>query len=625
MTWLSQFVALFAVVLTAVTAWAEQPKVSGYPFPVPPLEVYDRLGKVGVGKVEPIPAADAKLLAAFWTARSAKPPKTAPQADDAAITLHLLASGVPEKDRAGYLKKFSELVTVAEKAVAGAKTDAEKADQLLRFLHSGVMAKGYVESETALHRVFDTGKFNCVSSSAMYFLVGTRLGLKLQPILIPGEPYLAGHAAVDLIDGTTRVQIEPTNPDGYDWPAKVKKPGVVVVGFQPDRKKGYDADGFGLAAAAASNLGTEAGRADPPRLADAVQWQAIALALDPSDPTAANNMIASVSNWGLKAKDAKQYEDAVALYAFGRAVFGDKGKLEHNYRVVWEHYLDEVFAAGKFEDGLKLVARAAAAFPKDKSFGDPAEWVTRAAHSKSEKDGWEAGLKFADGAITHLTGDAAKGVRAWKSKAQRQWSQKLLADGDPAGSLKVLSAGLKEAADDKELLAGLDFHAQEALDVLIKKDGPAAGIAHFKDVCKKFPKAQGVREAGFRHAARAASDLADAKKFSEAMKAADDYGPLAGDRAGEVRCLVFDTWAQSLATDGEWEKALGKYAEGLKLYPKDARLSNNAIATVDQWAEKSMKMKDWKEAIRIYEIGLKYFPDSDHLKRNRDYCVKQQK
>jgi tetratricopeptide (TPR) repeat protein len=576
------FLALVVLVVSLAggAARPDSAKARKYPFAAPPLEMYDRLRKADVGPVEPLPPADAKLLGDFWMARNTQPAKELPQADDAAITLHLLAGGVLEVERADYLKKFTELVVAAKQATAGAKNDREKADRLLRFLHKGVMAKGYAEHETTLHRVFDTGKFNCVSSSCVFYLVGTRLGLKLQPVVIPGTGFSAGHAAVDLIDGKARIQIEPTSPDGYDWPARLKQPGVIVIGPQPDRKKGYDSDGFGLAASIASNLGAEALKARPTRPIEAMRWMTIALVLDPTDATGENNTIAAINNWGKALAESGQFEEAIKVYAFGRAALGAKD-LENNYRVSWVRYLEATFAAGKYDEGSKLAPRAAAAFPRDKEFASAGEWVNRAAHRKADQDGWAAGLAYADDAVKHLSTTDAKAVRAWKSEARRQWSQKLLGKGDVDGSLKVIAEGLAQAPDDKELLAGLGYHTQEALAYLDAKKGTPAAVAHFKELCEKFPKNKDVREVGLRHAIRAVEKLDDGKKFDEAMKAADAYEPLAGDRAGELKCRVFDACGRSLVAEGKWD-----------------------------------------EAIRVYDTGLKQFPDNGRLKNNRDYCVK---
>jgi len=618
-------VVLVGLALAARTAHGQTPEVKKYPFANPPLSIHDRLSISGVGNAEPLPEGDRKFLIEFWHARTAKPAKEIPPADDAAVTAHLIASGVSDvKVRAAYLKRFNELVAEAEKATAGAKSDSEKADLLLQYLHKGVMAKGYEAEQTALSTIFDTGKYNCVSSASLYYLVGTRVGLKLRPVLIAGTGFSAGHAAVDLVDGTKRIEVEPTNPDGFDWPAKLKKPGVIVIGSQPDRKEGYDSDGFGLACSAASNLGAAAVTADPPRPIEAIKWQVVALVFDPTDPSAATNLLNAVSSWGSRLDEEKRYEDALRVYEFGRAALGAHEILDENYNVVWNHYLDSVFGEGRLGDGLKLLPRAATAFPMDKTFADPAAWVARAATKKAEKEGWAAGLAFAEATLKDLTGDVAISVRAWKDKARRRWSQDLLDQGDPDGSLKVIAAGLTETPDSEELLAGLRVHTKESLNYLNSKKDTAAAIAHFKELCQKFPKIKGVTDKGYNHASQEVDKLTGEKKFAEALKAADAYEPLAGERTGDIKCGVFDLWATALADDGKWEAAIGKYDEGLAAYPQSKHLRDNAIATVDQWAREATEKKNWAAAIGRYDAGLKHFPDDEYLMHKREYCQKQQ-
>jgi tetratricopeptide (TPR) repeat protein len=612
--------------LVGSVSHAQSPRDKKYPFANPPLEVYDQLAKAGLGHAEPFSPEDRKLLEELWAAHQLTPPKGSPQADDAAVLVHLMVCGGNDpKARAENLKKFTELVAAAKAATADAKSDRERADRLLRFLHKGVMAKGYEAKHTTLSEAFDTGNYNCVSSSAMYYLVGTRLGLKLQPILISGGPYLAGHAAVDLLDGAKRIEIEPTNPDGYDWPAKLKEPGVIIIGPQPDRKQGYYSDGFGIAASAACNLGLAAAKADPPRPLEAIRWEVMALVFAPANPTAENNLRAGITNWGLKLAEAKKFEEALKVYAFGRNALGAHKDMDHNYHVVWTRYLDDVFATGQVKDGLKVLARAAAAFPQDKELTQPAEWVSRAARRLVDKDkaGWPAALAFADAARKELNANDAKALLAWKDGARRQWSQGLLAKGDVAGSLQVLADGLAEAPESKELADGLAHHAQAATAYLDSKKTTADAIAHFQELRQKFPKSKDIREVGADHAYGVVSQLVKDKKYAEALKTADRYEALAGDQLGEIKCHVFDTWARSLGASGKWEEGLAKYLEGLTAYPKDSTLSNNVIVLIHRWAEPAVKQKSWDEAIRIYDVGLKHFPKDSNLKDRRAYCAKQ--
>ncbi len=201
----------------------------------------------------------------------------------------------------------------------------------------------------------------------------------------------------------------------------------------------------------------------------------------------------------------------------------------------------------------------------------------------------------------------------------------MLDKGDADGSLKVIADGLAADPTSKELLSGLAYHTQEALKYLDEKKGTDAAVAHFKELREKFPKVKDIADMGFAAAFRAVDNLADDKKFAEALKAAGTYAPLAGDRAGDLKCLAFDRWGRSLVEDKKWEEALAKYAEGLKEFPKSQQLLGGATTAIDQWAHQAIDggKKDWPEAIKRYDAGLKVLPDSQYLKDKREICRKQ--
>ena len=111
--------------------------------------------------------------------------------------------------------------------------------------------------------------------------------------------------------------------------------------------------------------------------------------------------------------------------------------------------------------------------------------------------------------------------------------------------------------------------------------------------------------------------MADDKKFAEAIRAAAEYKPLAGDWPDDLLVAAYDRWARALAREKKWKEAMDKYAEGLKALPKNDRLTSNATAIVDEWAGEAVDRKDLKEAVRIYEVGLTYLPGNGHLEHNK--------
>ena len=256
--------ALIAV--TAAVGQAKDTQPTKYAFTQPPLAIFGKVAELKLGEAPTLSDAERQLLEKVTRLRSEKP--AAKELADEGLILEamLFASGCEDAAaHAKYRAQYEKLVAAAKDATKDAKTDRERGEALMKFLHAGVMSKGYDLDVTTLTAIFDQGQYNCVSSSALYYLVGSRLGLKLQLISIPGGPFLPGHASLNLIDGGQRVQVEPTNADGFDWQAKIKRPGVIVLGFVPDRDKGREVDPLGLAATIYSNRGVELGKGDSPR------------------------------------------------------------------------------------------------------------------------------------------------------------------------------------------------------------------------------------------------------------------------------------------------------------------------------------------------------------------------
>ncbi|QEL18568.1 hypothetical protein [Limnoglobus roseus] len=378
--------AVLVVVACVTSARADKPADRKYELDAPPLTIFDRLEGLKLGDVPRLPDDERKLLLAAW-GRKEQPP--AEVEADVIFDAMLFASGVEEAEpRRKYRERFDALLADAKAAVKDAKTDRDRGEGVMNLLHATVMKKGYEGTQTSLAAVFDTGTYNCVSASAMYYLVASRVGLKLQGISIPGSEYQPGHASLDLIDGPDRVQIEPTNPDRFDWAAKLKRPGVQVIGVVPDREKGHAVDALGIAAMIYSNRGVALAQEKPARRLAAARCYLAALALDPTDGTASKNLLSVFVNWGPDLMADKKYEDAVRALAFGLS-FAPKAKaLQNNHHVAWEKYLDAAVDAGDDPAAVALIARAAKAVPTEKDFRNSAHWFIRAGQRHAQAKDW---------------------------------------------------------------------------------------------------------------------------------------------------------------------------------------------------------------------------------------------
>jgi tetratricopeptide (TPR) repeat protein len=614
-----QFLGLLAAVMVVGTGFAEEPKARSYPLASPPLEVLGRLPALAAASA-PRPSDDEiKLLEKVWAMRAAASP--APVDDALLLDAMLFASGVEgAAAREKYRERFTKLVDQARDAVGGAKDRRERGEQLMCFLHCVVMSKGFEAGQTSLSVVFDTGNYNCVSSTALYLLVGTRLGLELKPISIPGGPFLPGHASLDQVEGGARIQVEPTNPDGFDWQAKVNRPGVIVLGFVPDRKNGHEVDALGVASMIYSNRGVVMSKDKRPL--DAARCYLAALALDPTNETAGNNIVGTFVNWGPDLLKQKKFEDAIRVLAFGLAIAPKSHDLKNNLHIAWDEYLEATLDAGMDREAVALAARAAAAVPDDKDFQSASRWFVRLGDKQIKADCWEAGLAVAERGLKVLPPAEGKALTRWRTNVFRRWSKERLAMADVDGSMKVLARAYALDSADKEVVKGIAIHTEEALRKLEDKSGVEAAVTHFEALRKQFPDVPEVAKEGEDHVLGTVERLTREKKFKEAVGAVETYRALLAtpEQRTRVGGAAYDLWAGNLADAKEWKAALDKYAEGIKAYPKYELLTKNGIATVDEWADPAYKAKNWDEAARIYRIGLEYFPGNDHLLRNKKAC-----
>src|SRR5262249_13997235 len=112
--------------------------------------------------------------------------------------------------REACLDRIALLQKQARAALARARTPAQKAEQLLRWLHAGAMKKGYQKQQSSLAVLLESGKYNCVSSAALYVILARRLGLDVRAVEAPE------HAFAVLHDAGREIDVETTSARGFE-------------------------------------------------------------------------------------------------------------------------------------------------------------------------------------------------------------------------------------------------------------------------------------------------------------------------------------------------------------------------------------------------------------------------
>ncbi|HKD36379.1 MAG TPA: transglutaminase family protein, partial [Pirellulales bacterium] len=122
----------------------------------------------------------------------------------------LFASGATDDaNRRQYLRQLDAITDDARSATTKAKSPRDIGRRLLKFLHDSPMAGGYESGQANLVTLLETRKYNCVSSAALFTIIGQRLGLKVRVVEIPEHVYC------EAFDGKRWVDVEPTNARGF--------------------------------------------------------------------------------------------------------------------------------------------------------------------------------------------------------------------------------------------------------------------------------------------------------------------------------------------------------------------------------------------------------------------------
>ena len=125
------------------------------------------------------------------------------------IQISLLFSGVSERDLQSHTTQILKYLAEVQPYVkARAKSDYELGRSLLAYLHE-TRLKRYDSSQSAIHTMLKKGKFNCLSSTALYLICARSLGLTVEPISAPNHVFLR------MKNGDSWIDVETTTKYGF--------------------------------------------------------------------------------------------------------------------------------------------------------------------------------------------------------------------------------------------------------------------------------------------------------------------------------------------------------------------------------------------------------------------------
>jgi len=217
----------------------------------------------------------------------------------------LMASGVT--DAAQRAKYNEHLDAIAQQSVQAVNSVApmQKAQTLLRWIHTVPMKAGYIAEQTDLSILLDKNTYNCVSSAVLFSILGQRHGLDVRGIEVPD------HAFAIVYDGTNVADVETTTAEGFN-PSRERKAAdafAARTGFAyiPDSKSSLrrETSAVGLVALIYYNHGVALNKSGQHQAALLSYFRA--LSLDKEMDSAVKNALATIGNWSISLLKEQQY------------------------------------------------------------------------------------------------------------------------------------------------------------------------------------------------------------------------------------------------------------------------------------------------------------------------------
>lgn len=199
-----------------------------------------------------------------------------------------------------HLRVFADKLSATGTVVGD---DTQRAEAIHRFMHAEALGGGYVADAHTLAELLETGRFNCLSGTLLFFTLAATYDLPLVAI------ESRGHITAGLRGGDAISPIETTTAD---WQPQWMRAESIAIGAARIISRQQ------LLAAVYYNRGWQClQNAD---YAAAIAANRQALALDPLCQAARNNLLASLNNWAVALSAAGQYAQALEALQTGQSI-----------------------------------------------------------------------------------------------------------------------------------------------------------------------------------------------------------------------------------------------------------------------------------------------------------------
>ena len=536
----------------------------------------------------------------------------------------LVASGVTSRrQRKSYLRQIDDLEKKFRKTIAGELPVDKKARALLLWLHQGAFKGGYRYHQTRVSTVLENRTYNCVSSAAVYNVLGRRLGLDLRGIEVPT------HAFSILYDSGRHFDVETTSRHGF---APKRNSAVLKelrdkngLHYIPDRYRHLrrEINDLGIVALIYYNRGV--GLSRKKQYAAALVAYFGALSLDREFASAVKGVLGVLTNWSLHLARSRDYEQSLRVVKVGLQLAPEDARLRNNHIALWQQWARQEMDGQRFDRALAIVRRAQKHI-KQGPFKDMESWVfTRPGEAQISRGNWQTALKIARTGLKRLDGKAKKDLQKWRNGIYLRWGNREMKRQRYKQALAAFSQGLR-VSSDRRISNNMGYLTSVWAKKKLKTETLENALQLLDRLKQQFPKVKDIHKSADRFAYQVVSSTVHKKQYEDGLAKLEQVKPflLDGKTERKLGRLVYDRWARSYwQKDGQHDKALDIYRRALKQFPGERLLIQNACFVWNRKGMAQIKTQNWGEAIAVYQSGLKEFPKCRTLQKNLQYCQKK--
>ncbi len=348
------------------------------------------------------------------------------------------------------------------------------------------------------------------------------------------------------------------------------------------------------------------------------------LAVRPADPKFTQNIAYSFQEWAAAVYKKEGIHKSESVIESMLKRFPQSAEIARVAESQLQRSIQDLDRKSQFEEALAAADRTREWLHDPEVVGNLLhliydDWANSHAKQhewKEAADVYAKALKrFPDDA--HLKNNLAATWDSWAASYQHSQNWDAVLD--------VYEKAWKALPDKHRIEQNIAYSIQEGAQRVAASKGPAASEIFLKQQLARFKKIDQVQGVAENHLRRLVGDLATHEKYDDALAIIEGSADLLGDSRQKAALAddLYDRWANRFSSKRDWKEAVEVYDKGLKNFPGDSHLEQNAVATWYQWANGYSNAKDWSNAIRVYEQAAKRFPNNSVLKDNLEYCRQQ--